>query len=74
MSSKSFSIQLLIPEARLRFTDQLDLTKEKVNRWNNKLEQMFKNAEVMEKWNEIFKPSYLLRNEATLYQEILGLD
>jgi hypothetical protein len=65
------SIQSLILKGMLRASTQLEATNEIINRWNRILIQVFSGKSITE-WNDIFRPSYLLRNEDKLYQEILG--
>lgn len=67
------SIQKIISEARLRTSAELEANEKEVERWNKILDQIFQIKENFARWNEIFQPSYLLRNEAKLYQEILGI-
>lgn len=67
------SIRDIISEGSLKSSSQLDITGESIQRWNEILKQIFSNPASLEKWNRIFLPSYLLRNEAKLYKEILGV-
>ena len=67
------SIQVIIPQGTLHVLDELEASKEKVEEWNSFLKELFENQEVLDSWNQIFKPSYLLRNEEYLYREILGI-
>lgn len=69
---KPISIQQLIPEGKLEVSPINDATPEQVNSWNSILIQAFQKEENIERWNQIFQPSYLLRNEGKLYAEILG--
>lgn len=57
---------------RMRVSPQLGASAQEVERWNKTLNQIFQSMENVERWEEIFKPSFLLKNEAKLYQEILG--
>lgn len=66
------SIRDIIVNSDLVVSDQLDATEEIVERWNRVLSAIFAGIDVREKWDEIFKPSYLLKGEKTLYKEILG--
>lgn len=70
---KPVSIQKIIGEARLRVSPQLEANEQDVERWNGILQKIFQNSENLDHWNQIFLPSYLLKNEAKLYQEILGI-
>ncbi|MFH1162406.1 MAG: lyase family protein [Candidatus Jorgensenbacteria bacterium] len=65
------SIREIIERGDLRRTDELDISKEEVERWNEILRMVFSAAEARERWRRIFTAGYLLKNEATLYQEIL---
>ena len=67
------SIQEIIAKAQLRLSSQLEASEGDIQRWNKILEQIFQESENLERWNQIFLPSYLLRNEAALFQEILGI-
>jgi len=67
------SIKEIIAEGRLKFSDQLDISEEKVGEWNAILGKMFEDEQRRKKWSQIFLPSYLLRNEAVLYQKILNI-
>ena len=69
---KPNSIKRIIAEGYLETSSQLDITEEEVQKWNAILKQIFSDADNRNHWNKIFLPSYLLRNEAKLYQEILG--
>lgn len=70
--SKPVSIHDIIATSDLVVSDQLEATAEVVEQWNFLLSKIFTDIDACNKWNEIFKPSYLLRGEDTLYQEILG--
>lgn len=67
------SIRDIIAGGRLRFSDQLDISEEKVGEWNAILIKMFDDEQTKKEWDQIFLPSYLLRNEETLYQKILNI-
>jgi adenylosuccinate lyase len=69
---KPTSIRWIISEGYLKTSPQLDITEGEVQKWNVILKQIFSQADNLEKWNQIFQPSYLLKNEAKLYQEIIG--
>jgi hypothetical protein len=70
--SEVVSIKDIIAKGDLRTSPELEATEEDVKRWNDILKQIFGNLDNVVKWNRIFRPSYLLRNEAKLYQEIIG--
>jgi len=67
------SIQEIIAKAQLKPSSQLEASEKDVQRWNKILEKIFQESENLNYWNQIFLPSYLLRNEATLFQKILGI-
>lgn len=69
----SISIKHIIAEGRLRFSDQLDIPEERIERWNVALKEIFRNEKMTKEWRNIFRPSYLLRNEKILYKEILNI-
>lgn len=69
------SIQDFIPSARLRWTDDLDITPEKVQTYNMTLETIFDGPfgeKATAEWSRLFEPAYLLRYHDVLYQEIIG--
>ena len=66
------SIHDIIVNSNLIASDQLDATEEVVEQWNRVLSVIFADIDIRNKWDEIFKPSYLLRGEDTLYKEILS--
>ena len=68
------SIRDIIAQGNLRISPQLDITEEETHKWNTALKQIFSNPANLERWNQIFLPSYLLKNEVKLYQEILGIE
>ncbi len=68
---KSASIQQIISEGKLMTSPILAATQEQVDVWNIILKKIFQNQKNLARWNEIFKPSYLLKNEAILYEKIL---
>lgn len=66
------SIRDIIAEGNLRFSPHLEISETDIQKWNDILKQIFENPANLEQWNQIFQPSYLLRNETKLYQEIIG--
>ena len=70
---KLVSIQVIIPQGALHVSDELEASQEKVEEWNSLLKELFKDQIVLSSWSQIFKPSYLLRNEDYLYWVILGI-
>lgn len=65
------SIQRILYNGSLKPSPELEATADEVNRWNRILKQTLSERENFRRWNEIFLPSYQLRNEVTLYREIL---
>jgi len=70
---KIISIEKFIPKARLRVSDNLDIAPEQIKIYNQALKALFAQAGVMEEWKKLFTPEFLLKNEAFLYQQILGI-
>ena len=68
------SIQYIIRNSDLRVSNQLDISLEKIQRWNEILKKIFAVQSSIEAWNQIFLPSYLLENEKILYQKILDVE
>jgi adenylosuccinate lyase len=60
-----------ISNARLEYTDTLDITEEQVRDYNRLLKTLFLRPGILEKWEEIFKITYLLKQEAYLFEELL---
>lgn len=56
----------------LKVSSQLKASVSDVKRWNGLLASLFTNNDIINQWNQIFKPSHLLRGEKKLYEEILG--
>ncbi len=67
------SIRFLIPDGALRLCSELSATQEDVDRWNIWLEKLFCSLEVFGEWEKIFTFSHALRDEATLFKEILDV-
>jgi len=68
---KPISIKEIILKGKLRVSPQLEVPEKKVKAWNKKLQEVFQNPENIAYWDQIFRPSYLLKDEETLYQQIL---
>lgn len=68
---KPVSIQQIILKGKLKVSPELEATEKTVLKWNRILKAIFKDPENVKIWNEIFLPSFLLKNEATLYEKIL---
>jgi adenylosuccinate lyase len=71
---KIISIKEIIAEGELFFMpDQLDISETKAEQWNNILRKIFSDPDTLSEWHMQFQPSHLLRHEAVLYKEILGI-
>ncbi len=68
------SIQCVISSAKLKASSELAATEKDIARWNQILEQIFRNPKNIKRWDGIFLPSHILENEKTLYAEILGIE
>ena len=66
----SDSIQSIIPAGRLFWVEDLDIAHEDIEVWNTLLRAVFTDEEAMARWNEIFKPSFILKGEKALLQSI----
>jgi adenylosuccinate lyase len=68
------SIRDIIAGWDLKFTDELDITKEQVDKYNSELKKLFQSKKgLINEWDKLFSPEFLLKNEKILYQEILGI-
>lgn len=67
------SITEILKRGELESIPGLDVSEEQVAHLNEALREMFNNLGVSQKFDEIFKPSYWMRNEAILYRQILGV-
>ena len=70
LNQEGKSIREIIRYGELEVSSELDFEKNEVQRWNNRLIEVFCEQENIDKWEKIFLPSYLLRNEEVLYEEI----
>ena len=66
------SIQDIIVECPMQTSNQLATSKEDIEKWNEALAKIFIVPENYSTWNNLFRPSNLLKGEATLFKEILG--
>ena len=68
------SIQNIIKQGELTVNDELAADTKTVSVWNNKLRLIFDSADrgSNDRWNEIFKPSHILANEAHLFEQVFG--
>lgn len=66
------SIEIIILNGRLIVSDQLEASEERVTKWNQLLKELFMDKKLVHQWCTLFTPSYLLRNEAFLFEKILG--
>lgn len=67
------SIQEVLIKGELRVSPELEATQDNVEKWNSILGQIFREPSNIDGFNQLFSAPYLLRNEAKLYQEILGI-
>jgi hypothetical protein len=66
------SIELIIANSKLSVIPELDATQEQVDKWNEALRTLF--AVGYLDWQSVFSIQNRLKDEATLYKEILGVD
>lgn len=67
------SIQKTIPTGLLHPSPQLGADEKTIRRWIGILNQIFSTASTLNAWDQIFDPSYLLKGESRLFEEILGI-
>ena len=65
------SIQHIIPKGKLKVSSRLGATESDIQKWNETLKKIFQDTENLNKWNEVFTPSHILRYESVLFEEIL---
>jgi adenylosuccinate lyase len=65
-------LDMIIREALLGLSPQLEATEDEVNDWNKKLGILFKDFTVGIGWANLFTPSFHLKHEATVFKEVLG--
>lgn len=65
------SIEEFIPAANLRLSEALDVDQITIDIYNEGLDKLFSDVKLLEKWKELFKPEFLLRNENILYKKII---
>jgi hypothetical protein len=70
-SGTTDGISSRIAEGWLFAVPSLKATEEDVARWNACLKEIFTDAETTRRWVEVFTPTYLLRNEAALFERII---
>ena len=70
------TIQIRIWAASIFVTPELSFDAEKVARWNEILRRMFADdkPENMQKWNETFRPSVIIKNESVQFKAVFGVD
>ena len=66
------TIRSVIRLGKLQVDAELAVTEDEVRDWNKKLHEVFALQRNLARWEQIFKFSYLLRNEHILYEKILG--
>ena len=62
------SMKSIIDRGFLSPEESLDANDANVNRWNQGLQDLFSNPYVLGEWDNLFKPSHLLKYEHTLYE------
>ena len=69
------SIENVIESCHLRISSQLDADQKTVDDWNAKLSSIFNPSfpDHWSKWKFIFEPSYILSNEANLFEQTFGV-
>ncbi|HNX10739.1 MAG TPA: lyase family protein [bacterium] len=70
---KVISIEDFIPMGKLRPTDDLDISSEQIDEYNQALKHLFSDQKILLLWHRLFTPEFLLRNESVLYERILGV-
>jgi adenylosuccinate lyase len=71
--STPISIEEIILRSELKTSTELEVSETDVQKWNGILREIFRDQANVEEFHQIFSVPYLLRNEAKLYQEILGI-
>lgn len=66
------SLRDYIPMAELRVVPTLNATKRDVAEWNGLLREVFADETTRGAWEEIFKPSHLLKQEAHIFDHLLN--
>lgn len=70
--TKPVSIEDFIPEARLHLSPELEAEQSDIDAWNKQLGSIFSNAANRQEFRRRFTFEYLLRDETTLYEKIIG--
>ncbi len=70
-TKETATIEDIIANGLLTKSEAIDIGEEKIAEWNKKLKKLFSNNNLRNKWSKIFKPSYLLQNEQSLFEQIL---
>lgn len=63
------SIEDIVVYGTLHVSEELEANEEVIESWNAKLRELFADSELRGKWQGLFKPSHLLRNEAVLFEK-----
>jgi hypothetical protein len=66
-------IKDIIFKGELRISPELEAAEVDIKKWNGVLGQIFQDPANVKEFNQIFSVFYLLKHEAKLYQEILGI-
>jgi adenylosuccinate lyase len=69
---KASSIKEVIDQGELRVSEELSADAETVALWNRQLRKLFSTESHAKAWEEIFKPSHILANEAHLFKTVFG--
>lgn len=67
------SIVGILQQGELESVPGLDASEEQITRLNKALRDVFKNPAMSREFEKLFMPSYWMRNEGILYQQILGV-
>ena len=73
MVPSGHSIENIIATSELHIVPELDATQEQTEKWNGVLCQLFSEGALSD-WHLVFSIKERLKDEATLYKEILGVD
>jgi len=75
MGKHLLSIEVVIKNAELHTSPQLEASEQTVEQWNGKLRSIFNQSfpDHWAKWGEIFRPSHILANEVDLFKRTFGI-
>ena len=67
------SIEIIISNAALQYSDELDAMPDVIDEWKKKLMNLFiPNERLKKDWHALFLPSHALKREAFLFTEVFG--